>query len=285
MLLKIKLSLEKRRSLSGYVFILPWVIGFAIFLLYPLISNLIMSLGKITDLVGLKTTITGFQNYIKLFNESKEFLPAFYDTLKNTFLWTPFIIVFSLFLAILLNKKIKFKGIFRVVFFMPVLLGSGYIMQQLSGAANILQLPENAIQIIGYYFNADIAKFLQDLLTQIMHVFWKSGVQIVIFLSGLQSIPESYYEAARVDNANGWDSFWKITLPILSPIVLLNIVYTMIESFRDTDNKIADLIVKIIFKSADYEYGAAMGWVYFVVTFAFIGLIFFFSRRLVYYEK
>ena len=118
-----------------------------------------------------------------------------------------------------------------------------------------------------------------------MRVFWKTGVQIVIFLSGLQSIPESYYEAAKVDNANSWDSFWKITLPMLSPVILLNTVYTMIESFRNTDNKIANLIVKIIFNSADYEYGAAMGWIYFSVTFLIIGFIFLVSRRLVNYEK
>ncbi len=283
-MIKIK-SLEKRRRFAGYIFLSPWLIGFLIFMLYPLCANFIMSFSKITDVVGLKTQLIGFENYNKLFTESTEFIPAFIDTLTKTFLWTPFIIVFSLFLAILLNRKLMFKGIFRIIFFMPVLLGSGYIMQQLGGAANILKLPLDAKKLIEYYISQDISAFLQELLEQIMRVFWKTGVQIVIFLSGLQSIPESYYEAAKVDNANSWDSFWKITLPMLSPVILLNTVYTMIESFRNTDNKIANLIVKIIFNSADYEYGAAMGWIYFSVTFLIIGFIFLVSRRLVNYEK
>ena len=280
-----KISFEKRRRLSGYIFTAPFILGFSILMLFPLIMALMMSLGEVYDLVGLKTRITGFDNYIKLFKEDVDFIPAFFNTIKISFLWTPFIVVFALFIAILLNRDIKGRSLFRVIFFLPVLLGSGSIMAQLGGAANILKLPMELDNFISYYFNPSIADFVNQLLSQIMSVFWKTGVQILLFLSGLQSIPDSYYEAARVDNANGWDCFWKITLPMISPIVLLNFVYTMIDSFRDTNNEIGSLIVKIGFDGANYEYGSAMGWVFFIVIGIFTGLVFLLSRRLVTYDK
>lgn len=280
-----KISFEKKRRLTGYVFTAPFIIGFGILMLIPLIMTLVMSLGEIYDIVGLKTRIIGFDNYIKLFTEDVSFVPAFLNTIKISFLWTPFVVVFALFIAILLNKDIKGKGIFRVIFFLPVLLGSGYIMSQLDGATNILKMPTQMEEFIAYYFNPSIADFINQLLGQIMNVFWKTGVQILLFLSGLQSIPDSYYEAARVDNANSWDCFWKITLPMISPIVLLNVVYTMIDSFRDTNNEIGALIVSVGFDNANYEYGSAMGWVFFAVIGLFTGLVFLLSRRLVTYDK
>lgn len=254
-------------------------------MLLPLLINLIMSFSKIVNALNLQMKFVGWNNYIRLFKTDVNFLPAFFDTLKNTFLWTPFILVFALFLAILLNRNIRFKGVFRVIFFMPVLLGTGYIMQQVSGAANILQMPDDIKSMIQYYFSKDLADFFNQLLTQIMKMFWQTGIQVVIFLSGLQSIPDSYYEAARVDNGNNWDCFWKITLPMLSPVILLNLIYTIIDNFRSTDNKIAALIVNMVFKNADYEYGAAMGWVYFTVTILIVGLVFLIMRRFITYEK
>lgn len=280
-----KIPFEKKRRLTGYIFTAPFIIGFGLLMLVPLIMTLIMSFGEIYDIVGLKTRFIGFEHYIKLFKEDVTFIPAFLNTIKISFLWTPFIVVFALFIAILLNKDIKGKSIFRVIFFLPVLLGSGYIMLQLDGATNILKMPTAMEEFIAYYFNPSIADFINQLLAQIMNVFWKTGVQILLFLSGLQSIPDSYYEAARVDNANSWECFWKITLPMISPIVLLNVVYTMIDSFRDTNNEIGALIVNVGFDNANYEYGSAMGWVFFAVIGLFTGLVFLISRRLVVYDK
>ena len=278
-------SLERRRAAAGYVFVLPFIIGFVAFLLYPLIQNLILSLGNITEIQGLKTEFIGLQHYRQLFLEDVQFVPAFLETLQTTFLWTPFILVFALFIAILLNRKIKGRGFFRVVFFMPVLLGSGYIMQQLSGSASILALPEGFQDFLQYTFSAQVADFFSELIAQIMNVFWKTGVQIVIFLSALQSVPDSYYEAARVDNANGWDCFWKITLPMISPTILLNAIYTIIENFSSTDNAIGAYIVQTGMTNANFEVAAAMGWVYFLVVLVLVGLIFLVSRKAVKYDK
>lgn len=277
-------TVERRRAAAGYVFVLPWILGFCIFLLWPLLESLILSVSTITELEGLKTKFIGFGEYHDLFFVSNEYLPAFFDTIKNSFLWLPFIIVFALFIAILLNKKIKMKGVFRVIYFLPVLLGTGFVFQQLGGATSILTLPEDFKTFMQYYLNPQIGEFIANLISEIMRVFWKTGVQIIIFLAGLQSIPESYYEAAKVDNANAWYSFWKITVPILSPIILLNTVYTLIDSFRDTNNKIAELIIRQVFNNANFEEGSAMGWVYFVVVFLFVGLILLIFGRHVHYE-
>ena len=278
-------SLERRRAIAGYIFTLPFIIGFIAFLLYPLIQNLILSMGNITEIQGLKTDFIGLEHYKQLFLEDTKFVPAFIETIQTTFLWTPFILVFALFIAILLNRKIKGRGFFRVVFFLPVLLGSGYIMQQLCGAGSILTLPDGFQSFLSYTFSAQIADFFSELIGQIMKVFWKKGVQIVIFLSALQSVPDSYYEAARVDNANGWDCFWKVTLPMISPTILLNAIYTIIENFSSTDNAIGAYIVQTGMKNADFETAAAMGWIYFLVVLVLVGLIFLVSRKAVKYDK
>ncbi len=278
-------SLERRRAIAGYIFTLPFMIGFVVFLAYPLIQNLILSMGTITEIQGLKTEFVGMKHYAQLFLEDTRFVPAFIETIQQTFLWTPFILVFALFIAILLNRKIHGRGFFRVVFFMPVLLGSGYIMQQLGGAGSILALPEGFSQFLSYSFNPQLADFFSELLSQIMKVFWKTGVQIVIFLSALQSIPDSYYEAARVDNANGWDCFWKVTLPMISPTILLNAIYTIVENFGSTDNAIGAYIVSTGMNNANFELAAAMGWVYFLVVLLLVGLIFLVSGKVVKYDK
>ena len=278
-------SLERRRAAAGYIFTLPFMIGFVAFLIYQLVKNLILSLGNITEIQGLQTEFIGFEHYRQLFVEDIKFVPAFIETLQTTFLWTPFILVFALFIAILLNRKIKGRGFVRVVFFMPVLLGSGYIMQQLSGSASILALPDGFQDFLTYSFSPQVADFFSELIGQIMNVFWKTGVQIVIFLSALQSVPESYYEAARVDNANGWDCFWKVTLPMVSPTILLNAIYTIIENFSSTSNAIGAYIVQTGMNNADFERAAAMGWVYFGVVLVLVGLIFLVSRKAVKYDK
>ena len=278
-------SLERQRAIFGYIFTAPFLVGFVVFMLYPLIKNLTFSFGQITETVGLKTTFIGFDNYAGIFSDDIEFGPAFLDTLKVTFLWTPFIIVFALFLAIMLNRNIKGKGVFRLIFFLPVLLGTGFIMSSVASVMSVLSMPEAINNFVEDYFSTGLADFFSKLLQTILSMFWSTGVQIVIFLSGLQGIPDSYYEAARVDNANAWDCLWKITLPLLSPTILLNVIYTIVESFSSKDNQIANLIIKTVFVRSKFEYGAAMGWLFFLVVLIVIGLIFLISRRVVNYEK
>lgn len=283
--MKIKISNEKRRSLCGYVFLAPWLIGFCVFMLVPLILSFLLSIGKITELKDLQIQIIGFQNYKQIFVDDINFVPSFISTIETTILWSPFVLVFAFFIAILLNQNIKGRSVFRVIYFLPVLLGSGFVLQKIGGAGNVLEYSKDVGRLITYYFSEDIATFISSLISQIINTFWKTGVQIVIFLAGLQSIPPSYYEAAKVDNASSWYILWKITIPLMSPILMLNAVYTLIDSFRDMDNKIAELVINVVFKNAEYEYGSAMGWTYFAVVFVIVCLIMLLFRKAVNYDK
>ena len=286
-------SLEKRRAIAGYLFVLPFILGFLFFLLYPLGMSFQWSMAS-TD-SGVRTIngkgvfdivrYVGFSNYGKIISEDYDFSKNFLLTIERTFLWTPFIIVFSLFIAIMLNRKIRFRGVFRVIYFLPVLLGTGLVLQKLSDVTQMLTIPQGLTNLIQYIVsNESVETFIRDLLQSIINMFWKMGVQIIIFLAGLQSIPESYYEAARVDSANWWDMLWKITIPMLSPMILLNVVYSIIDSFRDSSNPIVEYILKQ-YGYANWVEVSTMGWMYFAVTLIMLGVVFLATRRFIFYEK
>ena len=186
-----RLSLEKKKRLLGIGFVSPWVIGFLVFMVYPLLTSLYLSVGKVTDLLGLRIQYIGFAHYRELFTSDVQFLPAFWETAKTTFLWTPFIIVFSLVVAILLNRKIRFRGLFRTLYFLPVLLGAGFVMERLGAGAieKFMVLPEDWIQFIGAYLSDGVAELFAGIAGDLLSIFWRSGVQIVIFLAGLQAYP------------------------------------------------------------------------------------------------
>lgn len=286
-------SLESRRAAAGYVFVLPFIIGFAVFMLYPLIQSLIWSMaiggpGKdpVTGKGGyIISDYVGLYNYQEILGTDDAFMVAFLETLQRTFIWTPFIVVFSLFIALMLNRKIRFRGVFRVIYFLPVLLGTGLVFQAVSPVMDMLTMPEELTRTISYLLGSgEVATFLNDLLADMISIFWKSGVQIVIFLSGLQGISDTYYEAARVDSANGWDMLWKITIPMLSPMILLNAIYTIIDSFRDEANPIVAYILEM-YRNTKWAYLTAMGWMYFLVTLVLLGIVFAVTRRMVFYEK
>lgn len=282
-----KLTMERRRNMEAIIFISPWVIGCLMFFVNPIIQSIRLSLSKIVTLNGFVMEWYGFGNYIKAFMWDINFVPMFLNVIKDTFINTPITLVFSLFIAILLNGSIKGRGFFRTVFFLPVLLGSGVVMKELinigivSDAMSTARgtiMPESITTYLGPTFSKIVATFF-DRITLIL---WKSGVQIILFLGGLQGISSSLYEASRIDGATEWEMFWRVTLPLMSPVVLLNIVYTIIDSFTDSNNPIVDYILNQSFVNNQFEYGAAMGWIYFMFIFVVTMLIFGIMRTRVY---
>ena len=229
----------------------------------------------------------GLENYARAFLWDVDFLPMFGTVVKDTFINTIMIVVFSLMIAILVNKKIKFRGFFRGAFFLPVLLGTGYVMEQLLGInaegpamemARGITIPEEFMR----YLDPVVVSVLSGFLNRITYVLWKSGVQIILFLAGLQGISSSLYEAARVDSATEWEMFWKITLPMISPVILLNVIYTIIDSFTDTSNPIVDYVLDIGFTKSQFEYSAAISWLYFIFVLFVCGIVYFMMRNKVY---
>lgn len=270
------LTMERRRVVEAYMFISPWIIGTAVFFVNAIVSSIKLSFSDITQLKGFVMEYIGLGNYEHIFMFDINFMPTFIEVVIDTVVNTPLTLVFSLIIAMLINRDAPGRGFFRTTFFLPVLLGSGYVMEQLlqidaTGAVGVgIALPSMFEGILGNTF----APLIQSVLDRITLVLWRSGVQIILFLAGLQGISSSLYEAAKCDGATQWEVFWKITLPMISPIILLNFVYTMVTYFTAADNALVKYIIKEVFTNKQFARGAAMGWVYFAFAFALCGLVF-----------
>jgi len=278
--LKAKLTIERRRALRGLMFVSPFIVGVLVFFIYPLIVSIRLSVSKL-EIKGFQMAFDGFDNYRRAFMVDKDFVTKFLYSLTNMAQYTPLIVIFSLILAILISRRFKFRAVFRVIFFLPFLLGTGLVMQYLLGqgiSGKSLDISRGIIvpEQIMLTFGSAVSNAVSQYLNLISMALWQSGVQVLLFLSGIQSIPLSLYESAKCDGATEWESFWKITLPMLSPIILLNIVFTIVTSFTDITNAVMDYIYQIAFKSAapQYEYSAALGWIYFAVVIVVIGAVF-----------
>lgn len=276
---KLKLSLRTKDQLKGLVFVSPFIIGVLMFFAYPIFLSLRLSFGKIDSIVGLKISWVGLENYMRAFLLDVEFLPTFLEVVKDTLIKYPLTIVLSLIIAIMLNRDIKCRGLFRVIFFIPFLLGSGEVMKQLlnqgvdTKVLNIMDgriIPYNILN----YFGSTIANGVQSILSIMVTVLWGCGVQILLFLSGLQSISPALYEAAKIDGATEWEIFWKVTIPMISPMLLLNLIYTMVDSFVNLSNPMLEYIQSYGFTKGQFEYAAAMGWIYFAFVGGIVAIVF-----------
>lgn len=283
------MTLSGKNAWIGLLFCAPWILGAAVFFAYPLFRSLIISFSKIVDLKDFTLDFVGFHWYKEAIFADITFLPELLETSINNLINLPIINIFSLIIAMCLNRKMKARGFFRTLFFLPVILGTGFIMQQLLGQdisgeatkmARGLLLPTE-IQI---FLGETVVNIIQGFLDRLTTVMWNSGVQIIIYLSALQSISPSLYEAAKVDSAGSWESFWLITLPMLAPMIQLNLVYTVIATFSIADNKILDFIQNLAFNSADpnaYEFSCAVGWIYCLFILLIIGFLFICTKRAV----
>lgn len=282
-----QLTSEKRRYLEAYVFVSPLIIGILIFFAYPIFTSLRLSFSDITKFIGFEMEWLGTDHYERAFLWDVNFIPRFLDAVKYTLINSPLITVFALIFAIILNKDLKLRVFFRSVFFLPFLLGAGYIMDALLGqgvdeqsvrVARGILFPEEVV----FYLGPRVYGIINGFLNRITIVLWRLGVQVLLYLSGLQGIPPSLYESSKVDGATEWEMFWKITLPMISPVIILNLVYTIIDSFIDIGNPILQYIYDFAFRWTRFEYSAAMSWLYAVFVFLVLGIVFAASKRFVF---
>lgn len=277
---KVKMSRALRDNLIGYSFIGIWIIGFLIFMLYPFISSIIYSMSKVTILgTGIDIEYHGFTNFIQIFEieEGFTFVEALIGFLREVVFQVPIIIVFSVLIAVLLNREIKGRGFFRSIFFLPVIISSGPVINELitqgAGGANIFE-SYGFITIIENTLSPGLAEPIINLFSQIIIIFWFSGVQILIFLAGLQKVDRQIYEAAKVDGAGAWESFWKITLPSLSSLIFVNVIYTIVLLSTFSENEVIVEIKRNMFNiNTGYGMASAMAWVYFIIVMLMIGLV------------
>lgn len=266
----IRITNRKRKAFIGLAFVFPWVAGFMLFTMYPMIYSIYLSFHrvKITP-IGIKTESVGLENYKYAFFSDPSFLADLLVYLKEMALNVPVIVVFSLIIALLINQKIKMRGIFRTIFFLPVVITSGPVITELlsQGATTIPNIESYGMfTLLEDALNPTIADPIMYLFKQIILVLWFSGVQILIFLAGLQKVDHTLYEAARIDGASPWESFWKVTLPILMPLVLVNMIYTVVYVSTFANNEIILLIKSSMFSNlTGFGYATALAWIYFLI--------------------
>lgn len=282
---KSRVSYEAKRARSGYIFISLWLVGFVLLFLLPFINSIIYSFNYIEIDVGrLVYTPIGFNNYRNLFTGDASFLQTLWSTITSM-IRVPFIIMLSLFIAILLNQDFHGKTAARAIFFLPVIIMSGPVMSILNtdtffsavlGSENASTLVEFAsAQDLLKTFGLDniVSSYIVDITSQLFTLVWSSGIQILIFISGLQAIPRSHYEVAEVEGATAWERFWKITFPSVAPMMLVNVVYTMVDLLLGDRSAMYSLIQSYI-SSVEYSYAAAISVVCFVIWGVMILLVY-----------
>ncbi len=283
---KLRPGLVTRREMKGYIFLLPWLIGFALFFIVPLVTSVMYSFHDVkVTAKGLKMTYIVWDNYRFIFQEDTLFIEQLTQFFTDAVLRLAVILVFSLIIAMMLNNPIRGKGIFRTIFFLPIIVVSGPVLERLvsEGAATVPLIETYGVSgIVETLLPQSLARPLSGLFSQLILVLWYSGVPILIYMTGLQKIDTSLYEASMIDGANGWISFWKITLPALRPMVVINGVYTLVFLATAGINEVIATINSRMFSSAlDGGYGkaSAMAWVYALCLAVVLGVFVLISKE------
>ena len=260
------LNYRARSTITGTMFFLPWLIGFFAITAYPLIYSLVICFNQVQIRPGaIELEPIGWEYFRQAFAVDTEYPTKLISSVCSVAMGTPLVVVFSLVIALLLNGKFRGRTVYRIVFFMPVVIMSGPVMSELMSESSAMSINMDimGIRSILLELNYGWANVLLTFLNSFVRILWFCGVQIIVFLAGLQKIDRNMYEAAAIDGATAWESFWKITLPHLRPIILLNTIYTIIEMGTASDDATNGKIVGAIRDIArPYSYAAVLSWIY-----------------------
>ena len=254
---KKSISLEQKRIRWGYIFALPFAVGFVLFFLSPLILYVILGFSKLSlTNQGMQLNPVGLENFRQVLFVRVGYFEQVLKSLGELLLTSPAIVLYSLFVATLLNQEFKGRGAVRAIFFLPVIMASGiaavsnndslmgHAIHALSGDVSLTGDGDNTsmvkglMDLLGASFSPQMFSFVSNLVGKIYTITMSSGVQILIFLAGLQGISPSLYEASSIEGATSWENFWKITLPMISPVVLVNSVYTIVDQLGGASNAV-----------------------------------------------
>jgi ABC-type sugar transport system permease subunit len=297
-----KVSLDKRKARSGYFFVAPFLIGLVLIYIPMLIDSMWLSFSYVQSSLGggEEYINVGFDNYITAFTD-KTFVSTLVSGLQQLVFEVPAIIVFSLFVAVVLNQKMLGRAAFRAIFFVPVILSAGLMetinandlvsgsMQegvddgsgQESGASEIISVMDFQALFANMKVGKELVSYVVGLVNSIYDIVNDSGVQMLIFLAGLQSISPSIYEAAQIEGATGWETFWKITFPMISPMILVNAVYTLIDAFTKSGNTVMQYIKGELFPHEK----SAMYWIYFGIVMLLVALVAAVASTFIFYQR
>lgn len=298
-----KMSLMKKRSITGFLFILPWLVGFIVFYLRSLIMTVNFSLSEISVAVGggYNTKFVGLQNYLYAFRAHGSFKQVLTTSVGNMLIDVPLITFFSLLMAMLLNKKFKGRTLVRAIFFLPVIMNSAAITaaiemsrQMLAGglSASSAEMAEAASGVnVMYYVEmfaslglpSAVLEYIVLAVERINDIISASGVQIIIFIAALQSIPGSMYEVAKIEGATAYETFWKVTFPMVMPHIITNVVYTVVDNFAESD--IVEMAYDTAFSDINYGLSSVMSLVSTaVVCLILVVVCGFIQKRTFYYN-
>ena len=302
---KKRLSLTTKRSINGYLFILPWLVGFICFYARSLFMSVQFSLSELTVNPGGGYTLdfVGFDNFLYAVRVHGTFKQVLTTSVGNMLIDVPLITFFSLFMAILLNKKFPGRTLVRAIFFLPVILNSGAIVDAMDLARSMMSggisasSAEMAAEAAGSGVSLDyyiqmfanlgipdvIIEYVAGAVSRISEIINASGVQIIIFIAALQSIPGSMYEVAKIEGATAYETFWKVTFPMVMPHIITNVVYTVVDSFAESE--VVDLAYKTAFTDNNYGLSSVMSLVSTLVTCLILVLVCrFIQKRAFYYN-
>lgn len=304
-----KASLDARKARAGYFFVLPFIFGIIAIYLPILIDSVWFSFNQVR--VGDTVTLTpvGLEYYRNAFAD-QDFLNALWSSLQTLLFQVPAILIFSLFIAVILNQKMLGRALFRAIFFVPVILSTGLIddinamdaatdmadssMQDAmtgtgqegsTSAGSLFSAMDVAVLLEYLPIGSSLVKFVVDLVNSVFDIVNYSGVQMLIFLAGLQSISPSIYEACQIEGATAWETFWKVTFPMISPMILVNAFYTVIDSFTRRTNAVMQRIENLKQASGISSAMSAMSWIYFLLVFLIIAVVGGIISSFVFYQR
>ena len=306
---KKSVSLDKKKARAGYLFVLPFIIGFLLIYIPIIFDSIRYSFNEIEILRsgGFELHFVGFDNYVKAITQDSSFVDTLWKGIGTLFLEIPAIVIFSLFVAIILNQKMAGRAAFRAIFFIPVILATGLISdieastgivdQMGSGDSIDMGTGQNQVSEIvdamdikklfsGMIVGEELLKYVADLVNNIYDIVNRCGVQMLIFLSGLQSISPSIYESCTMEGASAWETFWKITLPMISPMILVNAVYTIIDALTTSSNGVMSYIAGVYSNGSDGQVlSSAMSWMYFLLVILIVAAVAGVLRLFTFYQR
>ena len=291
---KRRMSLTTRSAWTGFLFATPFVLGFLFFFLEPLFQSVRFVFSNVdVSLAGYETTFVGKENLHYAFKVDSNFATTLRTTMVEMLWQVPIVVVFALLLAIVLNQKFRGRVFARAVFFFPVIIGTGIVLNIIRGDAAGAGVMAGDVVVAGTRTESDVlqeilinsglsSKIISSIIIvsdSLLGMLWRVGVQMIIFLAGLQSISPALYEASAIEGATAWENFWKITLPMLLPILQLNVVYTVVDTVTNINNGIMQLVLANV-QLSRYGWAAAMAWSYFLLIIVVLAVVFFIFARL-----
>ena len=300
-------SLERKKARAGWLFVLPFIIGFVLIYLPIIFDSIRFTFYEMTNIPnykggGIRLDPVGFKNYYDALFEDPDFVQVLLTGLQNMVFEIPMILIFSLFMAVVLNQKMAGRAVFRAIFFLPVILSTGLMAEialqnslgtsmesglsngmEASASNQIVSMLDFQVLFQNMAVGQELLQYVVTAINNIYDIVNRSGVQLLIFLAGLQSISPAIYESVKVDGATGWETFWKITFPMISPMILVNAVYTVIDSFTVKSNTVMRFITNMY--DQDRDLSSAMSWIYFLLVIVILAVVAMICSAFVFYQR